>query len=266
MLYIKRTLFRSAKAKSGMATILGMLFFVGILFTCVIPLFLYVNEVNSYYDRAVVDMRQLDQDREREMTDVYAYPISGESGELNIHVKNRSPLPVKITRVWINDNLKNSSYEIPAMAGVTIESINITEILPEDPGDCWSFYIKLTTNKGNSFSSLTNPLYYTVGETGEGAWSGGMGFTIQIVIQTSKPGTRFFHIEVTNKEGTPYFTYQADLVKRPHESSCFTAVTVVGEGDYSVAITEGDDPLPGSPFSVTLTRTKPSDWVYADAG
>ena len=141
-------------------------------------------------------------------------------------------------------------------------------MLPTDPGTCCSFNIKLTTTSGNGFSSLTNPLYYTTGETGEGGWSGGMGFTIQIVILTSKEGTRFFHVNVTNLEGTLDFAYQADLVKRPHESSCFTVVTVLAEGDYSVAIKEkgAADPLPGSPFTVTLTQSKPSEWVYANAG
>ena len=258
------------RAKSGMSTILGMLIFVGVLFTCVIPLFLYINKVNSYYDRAVIEMREFDQDKERESIDVYAYPISQESGLLNIYVRNKCPIPVRIVRVWVNHNSTDLSCEIAAMAGRTI-SIDISELLPtEPPGAYSSFYIKVSTNRGNRFASLTNPLYYTVGATpGEGSWSGGAGYSIHIVIKTTQQGTCFFNIEVTldDDPGDPPFLHQAQLVKRPHETSCFTTVTVTSGGQYSVAVKEKDamDPVYGSPFSVNVDDTNPSAWLYVDA-
>ena len=259
-MYTKHTFSRPLRTKSGMATVLGMLIFVGILFTCVIPLFLYVNKVNSIYDRAVTEMRQFDQDKEGERIDVYAYPTS-QSGLLNIYIKNKSPLPVKIIRIWINDNLNNRTCKIPGMVGHTIESVNISDMLPTDPGNSSSFNIKVMTATGNSIASLTNTLYYTVGETpDEGNWAGGMGFTIQVVIETSKEGTRFFHINIT---GPSEFTYEADVVKRPHESSCFAAVTVTEAGEYNIEVKEGTYPLIVTPNPVTLNQNIRSQWVYA---
>jgi len=259
-LNIKLMLFRSLRSKSGMSTILGVLFFVGILFTCVIPLFIYVNKLNSYYYRAMTETREFDQDKESERIDVYAYPTS-QSGLLNIYIKNKSPLPVKIIRIWINDNLNNRTCKIPGMVGQTIESVNISDMLPTDPGNSSSFNIKVMTATGNSIASLTNTLYYTAGETqGEGDWAGGMGFTIQVVIETPQEGTRFFHINIT---GPSEFTYEADVVKRPHESSCFAVVTVTEAGEYNIEVKEGTNPLIVTPNPVTLDQNMRSQWVYA---
>jgi len=251
-LHTKHMLSRPLRAKSGMSTVLGTLFFVGILFTSVIPLFLYVNKVNSYYDTAVTEMRQFDQDRERERIDVYAYPFNKTSSQINVYIKNRCPLSVKIVRVWVNDDKFEFSFEIPAMGDGTIENIEIQI-------ETKAYYITVMTARGNTFSSYTNPLYYTVGE----GWSGGMGFTIQVVIQTSTQATRFFKVNVT---GPSSFTYHSDVLKRPHESSCLAVVTVTLEGEYHVRVKEGTNSIPVTPEYVYVDFGTPSRWVYANAG
>jgi len=233
-----------------MSTILGMLIFIGMLFTCVIPLFLYVNQVNTFYNRKVTEMTQFDQDREKEQIDVYAYPLSQSSNEVNVYIKNRSPLSVKIVRVWINDDKFDRSIEIPAMGEGTIESIIIQ--LETKP-----FYIKVMTARGNTFSSYTNPLYYT-----ENGWSGGMGFVIQVVILANPEATRFFKVKVT---GPSSFTYETQVVKRPHESSCLAVVTVTLVGWYYVTVNEGLISIPVTPESVYVDFSEPSHWVYANA-
>jgi hypothetical protein len=241
-----------------MATVLGMLIFVGVLFTCVIPLFLYVNEVNSIYDESVMKMRLFDQERGREQIDVYAFPL-GEPNDnlLNIYVKNRGTEEVQIVRAWVNDEKFDLSFEVGAMLEGTIESLDITELLPETGTE--AFNVKVTTSKGNVFSSLTNTLYYT-----DGFWSGGGGFTIQIVIEAPTGGTRFFHIEIT-RDGNPSYLYETDIVKRPHESTCFCMVTVIVADTYHIAVSEGQTPLVPIPDSVTVDSSQPSQWVYVYA-
>ena len=93
---------RLRRSRSGLATVLGTLIFVGILFTCVIPLFLYVNTVNSYYEKAVAEMRQFDQRHEMEDLEVYAYPNDGNT-ELNVYIRNRCALDVRVIRLWVNN-------------------------------------------------------------------------------------------------------------------------------------------------------------------
>jgi len=77
MWFMQLMLSRLLKSGSAMSTILGMLIFIGILFTCVMPFFLYINEVNSLYDQTVVEMKQEDQNRALENIEVYAYPEYG---------------------------------------------------------------------------------------------------------------------------------------------------------------------------------------------
>ena len=238
-----------------MATVLGMLFFVGILFTCIIPLFIYVNKLNSYYYRAMTETREFDLDRGRESIDVYAYPLSDPINEINVYIKNRSPFSVDVVRVWTNNYSHVRWQKIPAMDDCIIESIQV-ELTETKP-----FYIKVSTARGNSFSSFTNPLYYK--SDGEGSWSGGMGFTIQIVIETPPPqNQRFFHISVTDYGD---FTYESDVVKKSRESSCFTAVAVPLQGTYHVTVTENQTPIPVTPESVTVTLSQRSQFVYAEA-
>lgn len=247
----RRTLSHFRRSKSGVSTILGTLFFVGILFTCVIPLFLYVNQANSRYDKTVVELRYIDEEGERERLDVYAYPLSVESDTLNVYIKNRSPLAVNVVRVWVNDTPFDRVAEVPAMQEYTITAIPVQ--LPP-PGVCYVFTVKVTTARGNSFASFTNPLYYQDG------WRGGMGFTIHVVIGTARRGTYFFHVEVT---GPSDFTYGEDAVKRPHESTCFTVVTVTLAGTYRVTVKEGERIWGDQEVSVDLSQ--PARWVYVEA-
>ena len=260
-MYTKDMFSRPLRAKSGMATVLGMLIFVGILFTCVIPLFLYINKVNSYYDRAATEIRQFDQDREGEWIDVYAYPSGDPPDKLNIYIKNLRPLSVKIVRVWINDDKFNFSFQIRAMETRTMEPIEVG--LTETK----AFYIKVMTARGNAFSSFTNPLYYVADG---GGWSGGTSFTIQIVIETLPPlRQRVFHVTVADDmdPANVEFFYEAYVVKRALETTCFTAVTVPLDGDYYVTIEAVE--TGGAIITnklVTVTTTERSQFLHVPAG
>lgn len=238
------------KARSGMATILGMLIFIGVIFTCVIPLFLYVNEANSFYDRVVMKMRSLDQDRERERIDIYGYPLTQTGDYVSIYIRNRCPFIVKIVRVWINDLRFDLSVAVPAMGHTTIESINVGQLKPEQ-----NLYIKVTTTRGNTFSSFTNPLIWTTS-----SWYGGMGCYIQVVIQTNRVGQLFYKIKVTGPSG---FSQTTDVVRSPHETTVFAAISVPYQGEYTIKVYEKSRELTPSPSQVTIDfSVRTSAWVY----
>jgi len=255
MLYTNHTLSQRRKAKAGMATILGMLIFVGALFTCVIPLFLYVNQVNNFYDQTVVEMKHLDEDREREQIDLYAYPLSQSSSNVSVYVKNKCPLTVQIVRIWVNDQLFESSLLVPAMKYNTTEPIDINAMLPEEGTK--SFRVKVTTSRGNTFSSLTNPLYYTAGDGG--GWSGGTGFAINIVIE----GDWFssYNIKVYNV-ANPEPPLCDEDVWLFLETSYFKRVDIPEPGTYHVTITQdGEGTI--KDIELTVDWQTPSHWVYA---
>jgi len=112
-----------------MSTILGMLIFIGVLFTCVMPFFLYINEVNSLYDQTVIEMKQLDQDRTLENIEVYAYPLNDTDNQISLYIKNQCPLTVEIVRIWVNDESYSYNLQIPGMSWNITNPINVT--LPE---------------------------------------------------------------------------------------------------------------------------------------
>jgi len=252
---MQHTLFRNLrKKKSGMATILGMLIFIGILFTCVLPFFLYINQVNSLYDQTVVEMKQFDQDRALEKIDVYAYPLSQTSNELSIYVKNQCPLSVEIVRIWVEDECFEYSLQVPGMGHNTTESINIGDLLPQTEGETESYKVKVTTSRGNTFSSLTNPLQYSNGS----GWAGGPSFAINIVIELDK-GVYFFNIHVEDSGGTTVYDEDIWVIL---ESSIMRNVNVDGPDTYHVEITQTHGPDKTWSTDVEITTEEPTKWVY----
>jgi len=185
---------KSFKNKRGIATVLGMLIFVGILFTAVIPLFMYVNEANLYLYQTRMELQKIDEDKERENIDVYAYPPDPEAQDIVFCVKNTSPLNVEIVRVWVNDECYNVNFNVQSMMYNTSDPLDITSALLEEGTTCLD--IKVTTGRGNVVDNILNPLFYTAGS----GWSGSGRLAILIVISKEHPGTAQFHLQVTNNE------------------------------------------------------------------
>jgi len=250
---MEHTLSHIHKDRRGLSTVLGMLIFIGVLFTCVIPLFLYVNEVNSVYDQTVHEMSNFDLERTQERCDAFAYPLSSTSDYLNVYIKNKCALDVKIERVWVN----NIYYEFdnataPAMDHYNIQNINVSQQKVAGA----KFLIKVISTRGRSYSSITNPLIWTGTQ-----WTGGMGFYVQVVIETELSGEQKYHIELTGPEG---FKELGDIVKAPHENSVFIAIQVPNEGHYNITaqnIVHGQlDPTP--PYIDIDFETNPQGWCY----
>ena len=87
------------RRRRGVASAIGILLMVGILMTSVIPLFMYVNRVNNYYDRTVAEMKIADDDRGREDLEVYAYGASSTS--ISVWLRNKGAVPVNVSRIRV---------------------------------------------------------------------------------------------------------------------------------------------------------------------
>ena len=199
--------------------------FVGILFTCVIPLFLYVNQVNSLYDQEVVGMRRIDQDREGELIEVYAFPVGDSLTELNVHIRNKCALEVRILRIWVNDTIydaANLTNDLPLLLqGMSEATIGD----PEHPIAISEGYIDVLvmTDRGNVFASFTNTIHSQDGKWAQGAYN----FGIPNFITTG--GT----YDVTIVDDDDY-TYPVVTIKSA--PTAYRIIKVATPGTYTVTI------------------------------
>ena len=174
-----RSMIQSAshkKERRGISTVLGVLLMVGILFTTVIPLFMYVNGLNNYYDVTVVNMGLADHERGIEDLTVYTYWIN-DSSAVRLQLINDGSISINVIRIWVMSgdlqryNLFTSENVSTALNGhdlplhlnpsgqATIENLTLT-IIRDDP-ELDVFYVEVVTTRGNVFASSTNPLIYT---------------------------------------------------------------------------------------------------------
>ncbi len=165
------------KAKRGISTVLGVLLMVGILFTTIIPLFMYVNSVNNHYDTTVVNMGLADQERSMEDLTVYTY-WENDSSAVRLQLINDGSISINVIRIWVmsedleryhlftSENVSTAlnGHDLPLHLNpsnqATIENLTLTIIDPLNP-EKNVFYVEVTSDRGNVFASNTNPLRHT---------------------------------------------------------------------------------------------------------
>lgn len=253
-MFTRRMLFRRLGSKAGMSTVFGMLIFIGVLFTCVIPLFLYVNQVNSYYDQAVIEMRHIDEDKQREMIDVYAYPYNTTSKAIYVYVKNQCPFSVDVIRIWVNDHCYNYTLKVPGLGWNVTEAVDLTGILP--PEGNITIDTKVTTRRGNIVSSLVNPLYYSAAV----GWSSSGTLSINVVINRDHQGTDTFNIKIT-KIGTGEVICDEDVRLIGNTKSYVKRVCLPQTGTYS-AIVKCNGFSVYEKIDIQISFGAPCYWVY----
>jgi len=149
------------QGKRGISTILGVIIFVGLLFSTVIPMYLVMRQADTIYDKKMFEMNRLDDERSREKLWVCAYPTSLTSSEIKLKIKNRGDLQVKIIRVWINDEYQTQDVVIQSMTEKDIGPFPVSL-------QSGSYYaVKVTTERGNVFTSQASLYYYDIWYTPE---------------------------------------------------------------------------------------------------
>ena len=250
-------IYRYRKKKRGIASVLGILIMVGILMTSILPTFIYVNEVNNYYDRTVVDLKIADNKRSLENLEVYAYGHT--QYEIDVFIINRAPLASNISRIWVLNNTlqdawifnSTNSLDLPLYLGAAEQTtlrLNFTGISVEG---C-SYIIEVATERGNKFSSNTNPLAYSPG----GEWqTGSMEFNIQIIVQSSQGNDRYL-IQIYGPENHYDFVDSATV-----QGQFFSVFSVPQAGQYNVTVQN----IKGASYYVPTNQKVVLSWVYPTA-
>ena len=250
------------RKRRGVASVIGMIIIVGIMMTSILPTFIYINEVNNYYDRAVVDLKITDNERSLENLEVYAYGHT--EYEIDVFIINRAPLASIISRIWVLNNTMqdawifdstNSSDQLPlylVAAEQTTIRLNFTGI---SVTNC-SYIIEVTTDRGNKFSSDTNPLTLGTG----GTWQTGTSeFKIQVLI-LSKVGSDDYRIDVNGSD-----SYSDFIEVNGIQGQFFCLFDVPQAGFYDITVQDTKKSLPvGNVTRVSLTWLRPTSFTSFD--
>ena len=245
--------YKYRKRKRGVASVLGILLMVGILITSILPTFLYVNEVNNYYDRTAVDLKITDNERSMENLEVYAYGHNETA--VDVFIVNRAPLASNISRIWVLNNTLQNAWifnstnrpDLPLFLGASEQitlRLDFTDINEVDS----SYNIEVATKRGNKFSSTTNPLTYTQ----EGEWqTGTTEFQIQVIVQSNQGQDRYL-IQIYGPESHYDFVDSTTV-----QGMFFSIFSVPQAGQYNVTV---HNIKAGSYLVGNMTRIL--TWIY----
>ena len=228
------------RKKRGISTVLGILFMVGILFTSVIPLFMYVNEVNNYYDRTVVDLKIADQ--ERSMEDLTVYAFGHNETAIDVFIINSGPISLNITHIWImrkdlqdtlifnSTNCEDLPLQLIASRQATIENLTLTPIITGTESMDY-FNIEVATERGNKYSSQNNPIH----RISSGEWeSSTQELQIQVIVK-SDWGLDIYLVEVEGVDNSTSGFYDRTESFQLH-GDFFTIFSIPKIGSYNVTV------------------------------
>jgi hypothetical protein len=231
--------------RKGIGTTLGALIFLGILFSSIIPLQLYMKENKMLLIRTKNEVNVLDSYRELEDLDVLAYPTGLTSDDMLVKVKNKSPVPIVIRSVWLSDNAELVEYELRSGEEALLGPFSV--ILEEG-----KFYsVKVSTERGRVFTSDTGNLQFV-----NGSWySPTLGICVQIANEMGK-----YYIKISNSTwSSVYQTVGMD------QDDLLVFFDVKTNGYYYVICRKnsinGPD-LPGTPMVVELAWPSRPPVIY----
>jgi len=151
------------RSRKGTSTVLGTLIFVGIMFTAVIPMLLVMNQANTLHEMRKVEVGRLDEEKDSEEINFYAYPLEDDPldpdpdhDEIDLRIRNQGSVPVKIVSVWINDVKYPQDVNINSMDTISLDPLTVDQGLA-------SYTVKVITENGNIFTSISGTLYYSGG-------------------------------------------------------------------------------------------------------
>lgn len=221
--------------KKGVGTVLGILIFVGILFSTFVPLQLYIKEHRILQISVQNEMDTNDGYRELEDLYVLAYPNNITSNEILVRVKNKGPIQVDVNNVWIRD--EKEAINTGLIPGEEVIFGPFDVVLEENT----TYPVKVSTERGRLFSSESGNLAFI-----EGSWViQGLGISVQIANYIGK-----YYIEVSNSTWSSFYQTQG----QDHDD-LLVFFEVKTNGNYQVVCRKnsvsGPD-LPGTPMIVEI--------------
>ena len=231
--------------RRGMASIFGVLIGVAILMTVILPSQIYIRQVETFYERQVMEAKEEDIIRSKEDLDVIAIPINENSTFITLTVENRGEASSSLILLWIKNECLELDADISVGETVTLGPYNVSVETNT------SYHIKAITSRGNTFSSLTGTLYY-----GDGTWyTPSLGISVYIANDKGK-----YHILVYNGTWSDeYYTVGIDF------GDLISYFEVKTGGSYTVVCQKqsgGWTNLPGTPMNVEIQWPEGSPIVY----
>ena len=214
--------------RKGMASILGTLIFIAILFSAVIPMQLTMQQADIIMEQEKLELQRIDDEKSRERLEVYPIPHLT-LDLLNVSVINLSEYSVQFVRVWIND----TAYQVDETAN-PLETIDIGN-LPLKPVEGGEYEIRVTTERGNVFISHIGTILYQSGE-----WiSETFGFRLIFPSRPGKGGRDndwLNEIRVSISEGGEYVYSNYTMYWAISASEGFFELDASGDYDIEVYI------------------------------
>lgn len=145
------------KSRRGLSTVVGAIFFV-IVMASTIGYVSYSIGLIDTLAKSIEVKQTLDFDRTTEEFEVTG--ISTVSNEFNITLQNTGKIPIKVTRLWVENmsdpSLQNLRYSINDVAGPGQTITNIGQGIGLVALDTQAYQMKLVTERGNSEEFIVN--------------------------------------------------------------------------------------------------------------
>jgi len=246
----------SNKDRRGVSTMIGTIIFIGIIFTSIIPMMLVMKQADTIYTKKIHEFEVRDDEREEESVVVSTYP---DGQKVTVRIENDGNVPVKIVRVWINDQCNVTDDLVSSNDKKDLGPFTVSGLQ-----EGTTINVKATTERGNVFYCISGDLHYTAG-----GWST-TSYGICVIIHNPKGGE--YQIKLWNVTREPD---QWDIFYESHskEWEDIVATTPVSEPspDYQVDVYEKKGSnwkqLPGSPIPTPITYPNgpPFILVWIDA-
>ncbi len=132
-------------SRRGMASILGTIIFVSIIFSAFIPMLLFMRQADVLHETRKHELGIRDEEKVSENIFFYTLPLT-DPPRLSFVVENRGENLLTIERIWLNNVSHIVSESISPMD--TLSDIGPFNVPDSDE----SYIIKLTTDRGNVFT------------------------------------------------------------------------------------------------------------------
>jgi len=183
------TRYTTSHKRKGVSTILGTLFFIGILFSAYIPMTLVMRQADNIYERELHETKARDELQYDEDLMVYAYSET-DNEWITVFVQNNGEEVVEVVAYWLND------VRYPVSEGA-IKSSGSGYFGPKEfPGiEGDSLNVKVTTSNGNVFACSLGANKYSL----ENGWyTPSLGICVTIINDSGQ-----YKIEISAEDGDP---------------------------------------------------------------
>jgi len=216
------------------------------MFTAVIPMMLVMRQADTLNEMRKHELDILDQERAMETLYLYVCPEGESSPNVDLIIVNKGEIPLNVVNIWINDDPTSVDVEIPSLSEEVLGPFPLVLVVDAE------YDIRVTTGRGNEFSSETGVLHY-----GDGHWDIEI-FSIRIF--TSRFSWRL-HIQIWSgavQEGDPFYDQTIRIGGGGYE------VIVPTYGDYYVKVTRRwGSPLFEGVVTIEWPQGEPWAWVFA---